>query len=391
MFVQPFGLGSAGGGARILRALLKDAPSEWLSVCVSPANEPPPPFGFESHIKCRPTFGRLERSRFSRFINLLNFRSERVLETELLKLSRVRSIHGIHAIAHSCWDTLASFKVAKMLGLPFTVSIHDDPEYLNQDNPFRHRLLARMACCWRQADNAFVICEEMGEELCRRWGRRYYSLVSDGVGPIAPNPKPERSGRIVVYFMGMANLCYEPNFVALQQALKKYSESNPTRKARLLLRCGSLRDQAIKVPEMVTVLPFGTEGDVQSDLDNVDILYQPLPLGESYRQLTRFSLSTKMITYLASGHPVLFHGPAQSAAGRLLGKNNAAFSCDSIDADRLCETIATIEGQRRLDVINAALKLVRQEFSLAMIRERFWTGLIRESQGGIPEPKSGEL
>ncbi len=36
VFVQPFSLGSAGGGARILRALLGRAPHAWKSVCCSP-------------------------------------------------------------------------------------------------------------------------------------------------------------------------------------------------------------------------------------------------------------------------------------------------------------------------------------------------------------------
>ena len=35
-FVQPFSLGSAGGGPRILRALLEDAPFPWQSICTSP-------------------------------------------------------------------------------------------------------------------------------------------------------------------------------------------------------------------------------------------------------------------------------------------------------------------------------------------------------------------
>ncbi len=41
------------------------------------------------------------------------------------------------------------------------------------------------------------------------------------------------------------------------------------------------------------------------------------------KKFARYSLSTKMVTYAGSGVPILYHGPADSAAYELLNKNNA--------------------------------------------------------------------
>jgi glycosyltransferase involved in cell wall biosynthesis len=63
LFVQPFSVGSAGGGARILRALLEEAPVAAQSVCCSP--EKPKPWRNELHVRTRPSWGRIEHSRLA--------------------------------------------------------------------------------------------------------------------------------------------------------------------------------------------------------------------------------------------------------------------------------------------------------------------------------------
>src|ERR1044071_1485274 len=67
-FVQPFSLGSAGGGPRILRALLESAPFAWQSICTTPAR--PKAWPNEIHLPSRPGWGRIEYSRFARIPNL---------------------------------------------------------------------------------------------------------------------------------------------------------------------------------------------------------------------------------------------------------------------------------------------------------------------------------
>ena len=63
LFVQPFSLGSPGGGPRILRALLERAPFAWHSVCATP--ERPGAWPNETYLRSRPSWGRIERSRFA--------------------------------------------------------------------------------------------------------------------------------------------------------------------------------------------------------------------------------------------------------------------------------------------------------------------------------------
>jgi hypothetical protein len=372
LFVQPFGLGTPGGGSRIFRALLENAPVKWLSVAARPNPTPPPPFGEEIHVRGRPCFGRLERTRFAHWFQNLDGWAGSRLETKLEQIVKQHKVTAIHGIAHYCWDTLAAFKVAKQNGLPFFLAVHDDPAYCLKGHPLRDKLLPALVACWREAHARFVICEEMGQELCRRWGKQDYILVTDGLADIAKQPRPQHPNRLSVYFMGLLHISYEPNFVALQKALRLISEQNPGLKVSLTLRGAMLRREAVVYPEMLRTLPFASELEVRSDLENADVLYQPLSLDPAGWSMNAYSLSTKMITYLGSGLPIFFHGPSDSAAGKLLARHQAAFVCDSNDQEKLAQTLMPAVSTKRELVVNSALNLAARQFWLRDIRARFW-------------------
>jgi hypothetical protein len=273
---------------------------------------------------------------------------------------------------------LAAFTVAKRNGLPFFLSVHDDPAYALKGHPLQKKMLSAVEAFWNEARARFVISDELGEELCRRWGKKDYIIVTDGLTDIAKQPRPQHPNRLSVYFMGLFHNSYEPNLVALQRALRLVSERQPKLKTSLVLRCGSVRNGAVIHPEMLPVLPFGSESEVQSDLENVDVLYQPLPFDPTHALLNAYSLSTKMITYLGSGLPILFHGPSDSAAGRLLKRNRAAFICDSNDPEPLAKALMSANGNERGEVVLSALNLASERFRLGVVRERFW-GAIKGS------------
>jgi hypothetical protein len=372
LFVQPFGLGSPGGGSRILRALLENAPARWLSLAATPEPIPPPPVGEELQVTGRPSFGRLERSRLANWFRYLDGWAGSRLETKLKEIFKQNGVTAVHAIAHGCWDTLAAFKVAKQNQLPFFLTIHDDPAYCLRGHPCQEDLLRGVKDCWQEAAARFVISEEMGQELCQRWGKKNYILITDGLTDIAKQPRTQQPNRLSIYFMGLMHLSYEPNIIALQKALRIISERQPGLDISFILRCGAIRKKIILCPEMLQVMPFGSEKEVQADLNSADVVYQPLSFASEDKTLSDYSLSTKMITYLGSGLPILFHGPADSAAGRLLTRNNAAIVCGSNDPHQLVQTLTRAIGTGRDQIVLSALNLARQQFRINDVRARFW-------------------
>lgn len=366
-FVQGYGLHSWGGGARILRGLLQGVARPFVSICTHPQRQPATTVGRELWLPLRPGFGRVERSRLGRYLGYLQplfaGRFRRQLGDTLVR----EKVTAIHAIPQGI-DFWYAFQVAREMGLPYYLNVHDDMGYTLAGRPERRASLKALAEVWPQATGRIVICEAMGEEYCRRYGRRPYAVVTDGIQMIAPEPRAPHPGSLLrVYFMGAAHVSYGENFQTLFQALALLGGAG--RQVSLVLRGSSVLPRGLDVP--VKVLPWGSEDEIARDLDQVDLLYLPMPFGKRYEPFWRYSLSTKMVTYLGSGLPILYHGPAEAAAARLLARHGAATLSHTLDPGQLARTLEASRGGWQTIAANA-LRLAAGQFSLASQRARFW-------------------
>ncbi|MEJ7703270.1 MAG: hypothetical protein WKF47_06270 [Geodermatophilaceae bacterium] len=122
----------------------------------------------------------------------------------------------------------------------------------------------------------------------------------------------------------------------------------------------------------VKVLPFADEAQVQRDIEEADLLYMPLHFGDEHENFARYSLSTKMVTYIGSGVPILYHGPTSSAAFDLLGKHRAAILAPTLAPDEIARALADLTPGTRAEITRHALHLARTSFMLADQTQRFW-------------------
>jgi glycosyltransferase involved in cell wall biosynthesis len=373
-FTHPFGLQSPTGGSRIMRALLQNAPNRFVSICTSPDAPPATDLGQEMHVPLRPDFGRIERTRFAGLADALAPLFAGRFARRLEQSCRECGAKALHSIAHGGMDFYSAFLVAKKLGIPFFLQVHDDFIF-SARGIRRDAVHAALRDAWRRAEGRFVICQQLGEEYCRRYGDKDYLVITDGVERIAEAPR-QRSGQdLQVYFMGLFHLDYEPNLRILLAALAQLQMEHGAGKLSVVLRCGGVRPRLIKSYEQfVRILPFASEAEVQSDMKEADLLYLPLPFEKEYELFVRFSLSTKMVTYVASGIPILYHGPPDSAVHGLLKENDAALLCAQPAPDVLAEMLRVYIKDKEMGTHSArnALELARRSFNLSEIRKKFW-------------------
>ena len=385
-FVQPFELHGPGGGARILRSLLKDAPCQVLSICTKPPTPQNLDPEVEIHLPRRPFFGRIESTRLAKYlhINKLDLLLGNRFKRRLKYVLRERNATAVHAIPHRM-DFWYAFQVAQELGLPYYLNVHDDLTYNLQDTGFYlSRALDRLAYVWPRADGRIVISEPMGEEYCRRYGDFAYEVVTDGLsGDIPAAPQSTTPGRLHVYFMGALHLTYHPNFQAMFEALERVQATRPSLDVAFSSRGSMLPEHDTPFP--THNLPFAPEEEIQRDFERVDLLYLPLPFGEEYESFWRYSLSTKLITYLGSGVPILYHGPEEAAACRLLAEHDAALQVHSLNPEEIADTLLTSSASWKR-VAHNGLELGRNRFRREDQRRRFWQ-VVASSQ---PTPVSSE-
>ncbi|MDQ6765648.1 MAG: glycosyltransferase, partial [Verrucomicrobiota bacterium] len=369
VFVQPFSLGSAGGGARILRALVGRAPLAWQSVCSSP--EKPKPWQNEKHLRSRPAWGRLEHTRLAALPNATARVFAGWFRRRLKRLCVRLGARALHAVPHAGLDFAEAHAVARELSLPFFLSLHDDLAYTTLLHPGRRD--AAMATAWREAAGLFVISEALGREYCRRYGERKFQVVTDGVEELSPLCDSIDGDVLRIYFMGLFHMAYERNLRALLDGIRILREQTPSLAVSVTLRCEHVRAQVLAGAEHVVVLPFADEAQVQRDIQEADLLYMPIPFGDKHANFARYSLSTKMVTYAGSGVPILYHGPTTSAAFELLNKHDAALTVTTLDAPEIAASLTAMDAARRRQTAANALDLARREFMLCDQLTKFWS------------------
>jgi glycosyltransferase involved in cell wall biosynthesis len=377
IFVQPFGLTTAGGGARILRALLTDSPLPFSVVRTSPEPPKAPRTSNELHLPLRPYFGRIERTRFSAAPEKIAPLFRPLFRRRLRNVCRRQRACAIHSIPHACLDFYDSYLIARELRLPFFLQVHDDFRYSSKGRLAEADADAALGEVWGAADLRFVISRQLGDEYCRRYGVREFITVTDGIATVTSEPRTIAAEKLRIYFMGLFHIGYEANLRILVAAITRLRAERPALELSLTMRCGELRSHLTEGVDGVRILPFGSEADVRADLENADLLYLPLPFGTEFEHFTTLSLSTKLVTYLGSGLPIVYHGPSNSAGCQLLQEHRAAFLVTSKDAAAMAMTLDSVstDPAAARAVTVRALELARSQFMLADQRRKFWDAI----------------
>ena len=374
-FVQPFSLYASGGGPRILRTLLSGEHPPALSIYTGVLPAGKPRTVEEIHLPTHPPLGRLERSRFHWKLKRLDRVFQPRFEVQLRNIVRARDIRALHIVPHG-YDIISVCRVAEEHGIPWFLNVHDDLAFTALGHPELGNMVAALERAWRGAKSIYVISDEMGKEYSRRYGAREYEIVTDGLTETAAGPLPRPAKSLRVYFMGLFHFRYQYNLRALLDALNVLRKRHADWNISMTCRCGSIFGKIGEDDVPIAVLPFASEAEVAKDMLSADLLYQPLPFGAEAADFGKFSLSTKLVTYLGSGLPILYHGPEDSAACTLLRSRKAAVTCTTLDAGTIARDIEESMA-RRDEVVSNALQLARERFMLADQQRRFW-GPIRE-------------
>jgi glycosyltransferase involved in cell wall biosynthesis len=371
-FIQVFGLRGPAGGPKLLRGLLEAGHPPVLSVTTGHEAAPPPLEAVELQMPLRPHLGRIDRTRFHQKFGILDgvFRSR--FERKLRRVFLENQVEAIHVIPHG-YNIVSAHRVAQKLNIPLLVSLHDDLEYSTLGHPLRRQILDSMAEAWRSAACIFVISKAIGEEYNRRYGVRDYEVVTDGLKSVANGPRAGRKRSLHIFFMGLFHPGYKANFRAMLDALKLFRRHHPDWDISVTSRSAYIVCPLEEDDVPVKVVQFTPDpADAEKDMANADLLYLPLPFEHFLKDFARFSMSTKMVSYLGSGVPIFYHGPAEAAAGQLLEEHQAATVCTTLDPEAMAGKLEEAV-ENRATTAEMALELARKQFMLRDQQERFWS------------------
>lgn len=386
VFIQSFSLADVCGGARILRSVADNAPIPVASVCTGFGKDKSHWNGDEVIIPFRPSLGRLDRTRFHWLGGYVERLWQPVFQRRLEAQLRDMKATDVHLLPHSWGDFEGGLNAARSLNLRVHTSIHDDLQYTAEQHPYLAGMEESLGDLWRTASTRFVITREMGEEYNRRYGQRPFLIHTDGASPAARPPTPGTADPVQIFFMGLFLPAYRPNFEAFMAALGLAHQRDPLHR-RYHFKIRTFGYEPSHIPEGVTFepLPFASPEVVEQEARCSDFLYLPLPFDPQWTKLNRFSLSTKMVSYLAAAVPIMYHGPGVSAAGRYLGSHQAALCIHTTDPADVAHSVVRILGDisGRESLSKHAHHLALADFDRDCLFQRFWraicpAGAVRE-------------
>ncbi len=381
LFFQSFSMGDVGGGVRVLSSVIDSAPKEVICICTGFRKKLPQWTGTELAVPMRPTIGRLENTRFYWLGGYLEYLWQPIFRRAIREQLMRFKPDGVHIIPHTYGDFAQIHEVCIELNIPVHISIHDEFFYSSGKLPFKKKLAQKLKKLWQNAQSRFVISQEMGLEYCRRYGPRPYHIHTDGVIPRAHYEYLPPKKDLRLFFMGMLHNSYIPNFHSWMSSLEMY-QCNTGRGPSLqfTVRSDGFHPEEYPGANLVNLIPYADDVALDNIMQAQHLLYLPLPFGEETASFSKFSLSTKMISYLASGVPIIYHGPEWSAASQYLRRNNSAVQINTNDPKLIAEALdQALSNPEHLRLISEnAQNAAKRDFDAETLRERFWTALLQE-------------
>jgi glycosyltransferase involved in cell wall biosynthesis len=109
-------------------------------------------------------------------------------------------------------------------------------------------------------------------------------------------------------------------------------------------------------------------------LSEADILYCPYWFDPVFVTEARLCFPSKLITYLAAGRPVLFHGPSYASPARFLKEHNAALFCHSLVPSEVAAALQLLVLDKDLyrQTADNGRKAFEEHLTLAAAKKSFF-------------------
>ena len=258
-----------------------------------------------------------------------------------IKVRRIASEairYGREFGADTLWCTLQghtmirlALRVASGLGVPLLTQVFDPPTW-----ELRHKSTSKIvqSKILNDFDNAVRnsrACSAMSFAMKREYAEKYGvktvaflpSLQSSVALP--PAQKMNDENEMVI---GMAGQVYAmTEWKVLIDALDSVDWRIGGRDVRIRFLGRWPPFSNVNKPLRIEYLGWHTQEDSVRLLSQADILYCPYWFDPTFEIEARLSFPAKLTTYLATGRPVLFHGPEYASPAVFLKDNDAGYLC----------------------------------------------------------------
>lgn len=267
--------------------------------------------------------------------------------------------------------------VAKGLGVPLYTQVWDPPGWWFREHrigPFTARRFMRHYHKALRSSTAVAAASwAMAEQYSKDYGIRAVPVVPGLDAGLARPPATEvHVGPELV--IGVAGQLYaSEEWTALVSALDSVQWKIADRDVRIRLLGRDFKMSANKGAR-VEFLGWRSQVETIELLSEADILYCPYWFDPVFETEARLCFPSKLITYLAAGRPVLFHGPSYASPARFLKEHNAALFCHSLVPSEVAAALQLLVLDKDLyrQTTHNGRKAFEEHLTLAAAKKSFF-------------------
>jgi glycosyltransferase involved in cell wall biosynthesis len=145
------------------------------------------------------------------------------------------------------------------------------------------------------------------------------------------------------------------------------------RKVRIQILGAHKPDYGSELPQ-IDFLGWKSQQEAVQILSQADILYCPYPFSADMEEVSRLSFPSKLVLYMVSGRPVLFHGPSWSSPGQYMEEVRAGVICGELSGNAVYGALErlVIDPEFYAEAATNAHAAFLRDFTLERMQERLY-------------------
>jgi len=336
------GYSNKGVGAQFIASMLSNYPQEQIvrfSIINSENSLGENDLGYATHtfkstISALPILSSLHYWKFKRKD------LARCME-QLSNLMQKNKFDIIWVILNGFYTTQLANELIKKNHHPMVVHVWDDPEYKADQSRIDHftrkHLMSLFENILAKANRGVTVSDSMGRMYKNNYGLKSTTMVfcPPQEALISPQLFKQNKKHIEIVFAGSLYAYKEWN--AFLDAVEENND-NPDNK-EIKIHCIGNVSRWTKKRAYVKYEALKPVGDAAKAINKADLAYLPYWMSNKFSHAVQTAFPSKLSLYVASGTPVLYHGPEVSTPAEFLIDYRVGINCHSLDSQKIINSI----------------------------------------------------
>jgi glycosyltransferase involved in cell wall biosynthesis len=286
-------------------------------------------------------------------------------------------VNAIWAILEGQTLVRMALPLAKRLNVPLFTQVFDPlPWWMKAhgiDTWHTRSVLAQFDRTIRASEACATASRSMADAYFNRYGARCVPLIASHPATLAapPGRALNHQGELTIAMAGQFYAAEEWN--NLVRSVEAANWTVVGRKVRIQILGAHKPDYGSDLPQ-IDFLGWKSQQEAVEILSQADILYCPYPFSADMEEVARLSFPSKLVLYLLSGRPVLFHGPSWSSPGQYMEEVRAGVICGELNGNSVYGALERLVGDSEFyaeAAANAHAAFLR-DFTLGRMQESLY-------------------